>query len=135
MYVKQDNVTAHITFSAVSWERDGPEMDLPLVLYPRLKYKFRSDPPQFIIWSILGNPMILMSVIPLGLLLLMPKMIQGMDPETLKEFQESQKKAAKAPPIEMPDVSQTLANWFAPKDQAPQQSQSKVDVKHRKKKK
>lgn len=110
---------ASFAFSALSWNKDGPVVELPLFLRPRVEYKFESDPPIFSIWSILGNPMILMTVVPLGLLLLMPKLMENMDPEALKEFQEAQKKGTPAQPIEMPDVSQTIANWFVPSANPP----------------
>lgn len=129
----QEKLVASVVFSALSWDKDGPVMPLPLFLRPRLEYKFENEPPVFSIWSIIGNPMILMTVVPLGLLLLMPKLIENMDPEALKEFQESQKnKGNPAQPIEMPDVSQALANWFTPSTPSVSQSTTQKTIKKRK---
>lgn len=57
--------------------------------------------------------MILMSVVPLLLLFLMPKLTEGMDEETLKELRSNRQQVSNN--VEMPDVSQKLADWFAPK--------------------
>ncbi len=57
--------------------------------------------------------MILMSVVPLFLLFLMPKLTEGMDEETLKEMRANRQQVSNN--VEMPDVSQKLADWFAPK--------------------
>jgi ER membrane protein complex subunit 7 len=43
---------------------------------------------------------------------LMPKIMSGIDPEALKEATE--RSQATQPTLEMPDISQGLANWFAP---------------------
>lgn len=134
--IGEEKLQASIAFSALSWDKDGPTAELPLFLRPRVEYKFESEPPIFSMWSILGNPMILMTVIPLGLLLLMPKLMENMDPEALKEFQEAQKvKGNPTQPIEMPDVSQTLANWFVPSTNAPKNDQVLTTPKSIKKRK
>lgn len=123
----QENIKASICFSGLSWEKDGPAVEIPLLLRARAEYQFEKEPVKFSIWSIIGNPMILMTVLPLGMLLLMPKLIEGMDPEALKEFQEAQKKKGnQAKPIEMPDVSQQLANWFGPGDSKPNSNNQKA---------
>ena len=132
---QQEKISASIAFSAVSWEKDGPTLEVPLVLSPRGVYEFEKEPEQFSIWSILGNPMILMTVIPLGLLLIMPKLIESMDPEALKEFKESQKNRGNpAQPIEMPDVSQTLAKWFVPGNPVSDSSSSSQEKSVKKRK-
>ncbi|KAJ1567386.1 hypothetical protein HK405_006154, partial [Cladochytrium tenue] len=51
----------------------------------------------------------------------LPKMMSGMDPETLKEIQDRQQSQRQA--LEMPDISQNLANWLAPSTAAAQQQQ------------
>jgi hypothetical protein len=132
----QEKIKASIGFSGLSWDKDGPVAEIPLFLSPKAEYRFEKEPTKFSIWSIIGNPMILMTVVPLGLLLLMPKLMENMDPEALKEFKESQKnKGNPAKPIEMPDLSQHLANWFAPavaQDNSQTSSKNQKAVKKRK---
>jgi len=50
--------------------------------------------PQFSVFSILKNPMILMAVVSLGLMVGMPKLMDSMDPEMRAEFEEQRKNSA-----------------------------------------
>lgn len=57
-----------------------------------VKY-FQVKPPLSIMKMIMGNPMMLMMGFMLVVVLLMPKMMAGMDPEELKELQKQQAQA------------------------------------------
>ncbi|RGP62830.1 er membrane complex subunit [Fusarium longipes] len=50
--------------------------------------------PQFSVFSILKNPMILMAVVSLVLMVGMPKLMDSMDPEMRAEFEEQRKNSA-----------------------------------------
>ena len=66
--------------------------------------------------SIFQNPMMLMMGFSLIVFFVLPKITGHLDPETLKEIQESQRgKKNVANAMEMPDISQNLANWLTPK--------------------
>lgn len=63
--------------------------DYPLnlkALYPIRYYQER--PPFSIIGLITGNPMILMMLFMLVIMLIYPKLLQGIDPEEMKQMQE-----------------------------------------------
>ncbi|VDM09396.1 unnamed protein product [Wuchereria bancrofti] len=56
--------------------------------------------------DILTNPMILMMVVPLVLLVILPKLVNANDPEIKKEMTKTM------PQMDVPDVSEMLASWF-----------------------
>jgi hypothetical protein len=70
--------------------------------------------------------MILITGFSLIMVFVMPKMMENMDPEALKELQQQQ---ANQPKLEMPDVSSYMANMFAP----PQTQQSDTPKTSKKK--
>lgn len=131
--VSNDEIIATLTLPGTSWSKVGPRMRVPLELTPRSRYVHDVPPPSFSILGLLMNPMILMSVIPLGLLLLLPKLTEGLDPEALKEIQQ-QRAAQPQAALEMPDVSQKLANFFSPSTEGnnPSSSAQEKTVKKRK---
>ncbi|KAI8911652.1 hypothetical protein EDD86DRAFT_245920 [Gorgonomyces haynaldii] len=65
-----------------NWREHGPQLSV-----------FEIEPvqprQQFSVMSLLSNPMILMSVVTFGLFFLLPKLKDQIDPEALKEYQES----------------------------------------------
>ena len=68
--------------------------------------------------SIFANPMMLMMGFSLIMIFALPRMMSNMDPEILKEINEKSKSNAAMltqPQLDMPDVSQGLANFFQPK--------------------
>ncbi|KAK6100977.1 hypothetical protein QQG55_2800 [Brugia pahangi] len=56
--------------------------------------------------DILTNPMVLMMVVPLVLLVILPKLVNANDPEIKKEMTKTM------PQMDVPDVSEMLASWF-----------------------
>lgn len=64
----------------------------------------------FNVWGILSNPMLLMMAFSMGMMFLLPKLTAGMNEEELKELQSKQINPQN---MEMPDVSQWMANWMA----------------------
>jgi hypothetical protein len=58
--------------------------EYPLHLYPIHYYQER--PPFSIIGLITGNPMIVMMVFSLGIMVIFPKLLQGIDPEEMKQM-------------------------------------------------
>ncbi|GMS89349.1 hypothetical protein PENTCL1PPCAC_11524, partial [Pristionchus entomophagus] len=55
------------------------------------------------------SPMVLMIALPLGIMLILPK-LTAKDPELQKEMENMQ-----LPKMDMPDMSDMMANFFGPK--------------------
>lgn len=53
----------------------------PLVLTAHAKYEYFTQRPGFSVLSLLKNPMLLLMLFSVGLMYLMPKMMENMDPE------------------------------------------------------
>ncbi|KAJ3103203.1 ER membrane protein complex subunit 7 [Phlyctochytrium planicorne] len=104
-------VQAYIHLDGTSWARTGPALDLPLELPCKGQFMFFVAREGFNVWSILANPMMLMMGGSLVIFFLVPKLMGGLDPETLKEIQQRQREQKK---VELPDISQNLANWLSP---------------------
>ncbi|KAJ3163519.1 hypothetical protein HDU86_000099 [Geranomyces michiganensis] len=108
-------VIASLTHTGASWNKQGPPVLVPLVLQPRGKFDFFVPREGFNFWSLLSNPMLLMSGFSMLLFFFMPKLMSHIPPPE----EEANGKDA-APPQDvpqlptMPDISQNLANWFAP---------------------
>jgi hypothetical protein len=60
----------------------------PLVLYPQATYQYFEERKGFSIFGMLKNPMFLMMAFGGGLMFLMPKMMEGMDPEEKAKMRE-----------------------------------------------
>lgn len=70
----------------------------PLVLKAHATYEYFEKRPGFSIFSILGNPMMLMMLISVGVMFLMPSMMEGLEPEErerMKKQMEMQKDPSK----------------------------------------
>ncbi|KAI9005989.1 hypothetical protein BC832DRAFT_592097 [Gaertneriomyces semiglobifer] len=103
-------VQASITIPGTSFSKLGPALLVPLHLAPRAKYDFFVPREGFKWSSLLANPMLLMSGVSLLMFFALPKLMANM-PEEARQMQQNQ------PPPQlptMPDISQNLANWFAP---------------------
>lgn len=63
----------------------------PLIVSPHTKVDYFEKKQEIsIIKMITGNPMMIMMAISFGAMFFMPKMMEGMDPEQLKEIQKQQ---------------------------------------------
>ncbi|KAI9098729.1 hypothetical protein DFS34DRAFT_618743 [Phlyctochytrium arcticum] len=117
--ITDDTILASLTHNGASWDTLGPITMYPLALQAKAKYEFFAKREGFNAWSILSNPMILMSGVTLLMVFVMPKMMANM-PEEVKQGAsggQQQVQQPETPQISMPDISQNLANWFAPKPQ------------------
>ncbi|CAG8519707.1 7564_t:CDS:2, partial [Paraglomus occultum] len=83
----------------------------PLELKARTMADYFSPRESFSIASLFANPLIIMMGVSIVLLVVMPKMMEGLDPEALKELQENQPQNS----LEMPDISGALANFMTGK--------------------
>ena len=95
------------------WDTTSPPLILPLQIEPLGKFDYSPPKSTFSVWSLLGNPMLLMALVSLGAIFIMPKLMDNMDEETRAEFQKQQASQAA---MEMPNIADQLANWLAPKD-------------------
>ncbi|KAJ3099678.1 ER membrane protein complex subunit 7 [Phlyctochytrium bullatum] len=109
--VSGSSVLAYIHLDGTSWSRTGPALETPLELPCKGQFMYFMAREGFDIYSIFANPMMLMMGGSLLMFFLLPKMMSGLDPETLKEMQQRQREQKK---VELPDISQNLSNWLAP---------------------
>jgi hypothetical protein len=91
----------------------------PLVLIPLGKYGYFTPREKFNWLSLIQNPMILMPLLALGAMYVMPKMMEGLDPEELKEVQERQQRLLGAGGLggnagPQVDIAERLASMFGP---------------------
>ncbi|KAL2911739.1 hypothetical protein HK105_208796 [Polyrhizophydium stewartii] len=105
-------VRASVTGAGRSWSRVARYIEVPLSLEPLGSFNFFKEREGFNIMSLFANPMLLMTGGTMLLFFLMPKM---QDALVDKEAVEELKRSGDAPKLEMPDISQGLANYFAPK--------------------
>lgn len=71
----------------------GPKVDLSnFVLKPLLKSQYIFPREGFSLLGMIRSPMMLMSLAGLVFVFILPKMTSGLDPESLKELQQSQEK-------------------------------------------
>lgn len=73
-------------------------VDHPLTVTAYATYEYFEKRPAFSIFVILKNPMFLMMAVSVGLMFMMPKMMEGLDPEEkarLKEQMASQQDPSK----------------------------------------
>ncbi|KAI9595598.1 hypothetical protein BDF19DRAFT_440980 [Syncephalis fuscata] len=111
--VKQGVVYPSVTEVGADWSSAGPELPYPLLLVPRGKRQFFTKREGFSILGLFANPYMLMMGFSVIMLVVMPKMMKSMDPEALQEMQQNQNNIQNS--LEnMPDISQKLANFFAP---------------------
>ncbi|KAI9332359.1 hypothetical protein BDR26DRAFT_1010578 [Obelidium mucronatum] len=110
--VSGENMAASIHADGTNWNSAGPEMKLPLEIPAKVILDPFTPRPKLTLMALLmGNPMLLMMGGTFALFFFLPKLMEGMDPEELKKIQENR---SAQPKMEMPDVSESLANWFAP---------------------
>jgi len=68
----------------------------PLVLSPHATFEYFEERKGLSIFSLLKNPMVLMMLVSVGMMTIMPKMMEGLDPEE-KEQMRKQMKAQQNP--------------------------------------
>ncbi|KAJ3007657.1 ER membrane protein complex subunit 7 [Thoreauomyces humboldtii] len=113
--VSSTGVMASQTANGVGWGKLGPPLLTPIELTARGRLDFFLKREQFNPWSLLSNPMLLMSGGSMLLFFVMPKMMAAMPQEDREELEAK----PAAPTLEMPDISASLANWFAPPAPSP----------------
>ena len=70
----------------------------PLVLYPHATYQYFEPRRGFSLFGLFKNPMVLMMLFSVGLMVMMPKMMEGLDPKEkarMKQQMEAQKDPTK----------------------------------------
>ena len=63
----------------------------PLVLNPKGTYQYFETKKGFSIFALLRNPMVIMMLFSVGLMVMMPKMMEGLDPEEKAKMKEQMK--------------------------------------------
>ena len=77
----------------------------PLKLSPTGPYRYFQAREQWRITDVLLSPMVLMMVLPLVIIVILPKMMS--DPETRREMEQ-----VSLPKYEMPEMSELITNFF-----------------------
>jgi len=87
----------------ITWIQPGQviQVPYPVKLKPKMPYKFFQEREQWRITDFLFSPMVLMMVLPLILIMFLPKMMN--DPEARKEMEQLQ-----MPKYDMPEMSEWL---------------------------
>ncbi|KAJ3045474.1 hypothetical protein HDV00_009127 [Rhizophlyctis rosea] len=126
--VARDEVKASVTLLGTSWAVTGHLVPVPLELGARQKHEFFVPREGFNPMTLLQNPMMIMAVVSMGLVFLMPKMqpSEELQQEAAQQQEQSAVLGQQRRPQQqqdelpqMPDIAQTLANWFAPTQSGP----------------
>uniref|UniRef100_A0A060TAE1 ARAD1D23276p n=1 Tax=Blastobotrys adeninivorans TaxID=409370 RepID=A0A060TAE1_BLAAD len=89
--VINDTVQAYKVFPGHDYLADpGPIVSVPLVISPVGRPTYLIPREQFSLFSMLSNPMMLMSLAALAMVFIIPKLSENIDPEVLKEAQMQQ---------------------------------------------
>ena len=106
-------ISAYTLDPTVSWHIKGQPLDDPLVLTPAGQLGYFRAKEGFSISGLLANPMLLLTGFTMLLMFALPKMNDAIDPE-YKVFNLIQEIKKNQPTPELPDISNSLANWFLP---------------------
>ncbi|GMR42649.1 hypothetical protein PMAYCL1PPCAC_12844, partial [Pristionchus mayeri] len=85
------------------------QLPYPLKMVARESTKYFRKREEWRVTDVLFSPMVLMIALPLGIMLILPKLTAN-DPELQKEMENMQ-----LPKMDMPDMSDMMANFFGPK--------------------
>ncbi|GMS89629.1 hypothetical protein PENTCL1PPCAC_11804, partial [Pristionchus entomophagus] len=85
------------------------QLPYPLKLVARESTRYFRKREEWRVTDVLFSPMVLMIALPLGIMLILPKLTAN-DPELQKEMENMQ-----LPKMDMPDMSDMMANFFGPK--------------------
>ncbi|GMT20543.1 hypothetical protein PFISCL1PPCAC_11840, partial [Pristionchus fissidentatus] len=85
------------------------QLPYPLKLVAREATRYFRKREEWRVTDVLFSPMVLMIALPLGIMLILPKLTAN-DPELQKEMENMQ-----LPKMDMPDMSDMMANFFGPK--------------------
>lgn len=102
------------------------QVPYPLKLKALTRFRYFQQREQWKITDFLFNPMVLMMLLPVLLLLLIPKIMS--DPETKKEMEQLNL----LKPNEMPEISEMITSFFSPKAPKPTAAPSKPNKQTKK---
>ncbi|EMD41803.1 hypothetical protein CERSUDRAFT_90379 [Gelatoporia subvermispora B] len=90
----------------------------PIVLYARQKNDYFVSRESFNVLGMLQNPMMMLTVVVGGMMLLMPYIMKHMDPETLQDFNQRQARISKMQSsLQSGDISSSLSALMATNDE------------------
>ncbi|KAI8825984.1 uncharacterized protein EV422DRAFT_617002 [Fimicolochytrium jonesii] len=115
--VSSNGIMAYVSPAGTDWKRPGPPLLTPLSLPARGKYDFFVPREAFNFMSLLSNPMLLMSGVSMLLVFVLPK-LSAAGADIAAADAAAQEPVEPTPQLELPDISQGLANFFAPKTPA-----------------
>ncbi|KAI9226304.1 MAG: hypothetical protein DHS80DRAFT_32885 [Piptocephalis tieghemiana] len=92
---KGGKVQAYSFLPGSSWDTSNPSVELPLRLLPKSKRSYFMAREGFNLMGLLMSPYVLMMGFTGLMVYGVPKLMENMDPEALKEMQKSQKDAQK----------------------------------------
>jgi hypothetical protein len=82
-----------------------------LILTAHASYEFFQPKPGFSPFAMLKNPMFLMMIVSVGLMFVMPKMMEGLDPEQQEQMRQQMKNQQ--------DPSKMLSQMFSGAEETP----------------
>ncbi|KAK9452369.1 uncharacterized protein V1518DRAFT_425315 [Limtongia smithiae] len=112
------DVQVYMSSRASEFASKGPRVSYPIELKPIAKAVYYQPRQGFNVLKLFKNPMLLISLVTMVIVFAVPKIMNAIDPETLKEIQEQQKQKAanqKALPNPMNfDMAAYIAQKTAP---------------------
>ncbi|KAK9471810.1 uncharacterized protein V1510DRAFT_403856 [Dipodascopsis tothii] len=85
--VSAGDVEVYLFYRGNPWEIKGPRQPYPIELQPYRPAEYYQYREGFNVLKLFKNPMLLVSVVSLVMVFVLPKLMENMDPEALKELQ------------------------------------------------
>ncbi|KAK9365590.1 hypothetical protein V1509DRAFT_632793 [Lipomyces kononenkoae] len=122
--VAETDVEVFVSHPGNEWSFKGPRQPYPIELRPfgpAVYYQYREG---FNILKLFKNPMLMISLLTLGMVFVLPKIMDSLDPEQLKEIQQEQAKTV--PSALANPMNFDVASYLAGKSSGPSASGSSV---------
>ncbi|KAK9358268.1 hypothetical protein V1504DRAFT_300692 [Lipomyces starkeyi] len=120
--VAESDVEVFLTHRGNEWDFKGPRQPYPIELKPFspvVYYQYREG---FNILKLFKNPMLIVSLLTLGMVFVLPRIMDSLDPEQLKEIQQQQAKSV--PSAIANPMNFDVASYLAGKSSGPSASGS-----------
>ncbi|KAI8099069.1 uncharacterized protein BX664DRAFT_320315 [Halteromyces radiatus] len=117
--IKENEVAGSYTGLGAGWDKTGYALPHPFVLRAKAEADYFVERQGFNVIGMFKNPMFLMLGFSGLMMLVMPKMLQNLDPEAMKDITQTQTDAQNI----MNDMPTSLSQMFAKAQQQAQQQQ------------
>ncbi|KAK7204789.1 hypothetical protein BZA70DRAFT_184683 [Myxozyma melibiosi] len=120
--VGENEVEVFLTHPGNDWTVTGARQPYPVELKPVGKAVYYQVREGFNVLKLFKNPMLIISLFTLVMVFVLPKMMENMDPEQLKELQEQQSKSV--PPTLTNPMNFDMASYLAGKSSSSSSGES-----------